>query len=113
MWQCSARWIRLRTKRASLHKSIQNSLLIRLRIRFQRRRVCRRAFTLVELLVVLAIIAILAGLLLPVLSKAKARAYTVVCLNNMKQLQLSWHLYAEDHDDWIAPNHLLGFDNGQ
>jgi len=63
-------------------------------------------------LVVVAVIAILAGLLLPALSKAKARAYTVVCLNNMKQLQLAWHIYAEDHDDWIAPT-APGFDNGK
>jgi prepilin-type N-terminal cleavage/methylation domain-containing protein len=49
-----------------------------------------RGFTLIELLVVIAIIAILMGLLLLALSRARARAQVIVCLNNLKQLQLAW-----------------------
>jgi len=64
----------------------------------------RRAFTLIELLVVIAIIGILAALLLPVLSRTKAKAQGALCRNCGRQLMLGVAMYTADNNDLFPPN---------
>ena len=66
-----------------------------------------RGFTLIELLVVIGIIAILASLLLPVLSQVKAKAKSAACLNNLRQLTVCFHLYTLDNNDYLPPNNFV------
>ncbi len=59
------------------------------------------AFTLLELVLVIAIIAVLAALLLPVLGKSKAKAEGMTCASNLRQLSLAWFLYADDNGELL------------
>ena len=62
------------------------------------------AFTLIELLGVIAIVAILASMLLPALNRAKSSGQSIACVNNVRQLQLAWHMYVQDDGDALPPN---------
>lgn len=66
-----------------------------------------RAFSLIELLVVLAVVALLAALLLPALGRSKDRARTIACQNHLRQLQICWYLYAGDNTDVLPPNNSV------
>ena len=73
----------------------------------------RKGFTLIELLVVIAIIAILLAILMPALNRVKEQGKRAVCLNNLKQLALTWIMYADDNDDKIVNGEADEGHNGQ
>jgi len=75
----------------------------------------QRAFTLIEMVVVIAIITILVGLVLPALSGARDRGRTLVCLSRLRELGAGWQIYADQNENVILPGHMYekpgGFTN--
>ena len=68
-----------------------------------RTRAGSRAFTLVEMLVVIAIIGILAGLLMPALTRARESGRQTACMNNLRQLGMAFQAYAKAFDEYFPP----------
>jgi prepilin-type N-terminal cleavage/methylation domain-containing protein len=71
----------------------------------------RRGFTLLELLAVIATIAILASLLLPILSRAKIKAQRTACGSNLRQLGLAWTMYYDDNGDYLVESYPVNNPN--
>ena len=61
-----------------------------------------RFFTLIELLIVIAIIGILSSLLLPSLTKAREEARSVTCKSNLRQMGIGTQIYSTDNDEWMV-----------
>ncbi len=64
---------------------------------------CSRAFTLIELLVIVVIVAILVALLIPSLKNARESAKSASCMNNLRQISVSLHLFAQDNQEHFPP----------
>ncbi len=73
----------------------------------------RVGFTLIELLVVIAIIAVLMAILMPALNRAGEQGKRAACLSNLKQLTLSWIMYAGENDDRIVSGEAYAGGDGQ
>ncbi len=70
------------------------------------RRTSPKAFTLVELLAVIAVVSLLSALLLPAVNKAKESGRRIKCAANLRQIILAAHVYANDNDGYIFPHHF-------
>src|SRR5688500_14021768 len=70
----------------------------------RRKRTSRNAFTLVELLVVIGIIAILIAILMPSLQRARQQAYTISCASNQRQIMLAFHMFVSEHKATLPGN---------
>lgn len=64
---------------------------------------CRRGFTLIELMVVIAVIALLIGILLPALGQAREEGRSAVCAANLRSMGLAWQLYSNDNNGVVMP----------
>ena len=73
----------------------------------------RRAFTLIEILVVVAIVALLAAILFPAFSRARENARRTSCASNLKQIYLAHYLYKEDYDGVFAPAAYVNASGGR
>ena len=62
--------------------------------------ITKRAFTMIEILVVIAVVSILVALLLPVYFNVRESARKATCIANLKQLGRAWLMYAQDYDGW-------------
>jgi prepilin-type N-terminal cleavage/methylation domain-containing protein len=69
----------------------------------------KKRFTLIELLITIAIIAILASMLLPALNKARAKARTIDCVNSLAQVGKVFHMYSGDYNGYIVPFYSATF----
>lgn len=70
------------------------------------------AFTLIELLTVIAIIGILAAILIPVVGSVRESAKSAQCVSNLREWHQAWSLYALDHDDRVVPGNMNVDANG-
>src|SRR5262245_27262175 len=82
------------------------------RLAFSRRSVGLRAFTLIEVLVVVGIIALLVSILLPSLARSRAQANSVKCRANLRQIGLGLVMYSSSNRDYAVPSYNLPWASG-